>query len=90
MCVAFLNVFGLVAHEHLLSPYNPRLDNSVNLQALTNSAHKTADDSLLNTTPSNVLREHSLSIYTNIKPDSTFAAKERRLPRRLSGKESTC
>lgn len=47
MSVAFLNVFGLVAHEHLLSLYNPRLENSINLQALTTSAHKTADNSLL-------------------------------------------
>lgn len=47
MCVAFLNVFGLVALEHLLSLYNLRLENSITLQALTNSAHKTADNSLL-------------------------------------------
>ena len=47
MCVAFLNVFGLFAHEHLLPLCNPRLENSINLQALTNSAHKTADNSLL-------------------------------------------
>lgn len=47
MCVAFLNVFGLVAHEHLLSLYNTRLENSINLQASTNAAYKTADNSLL-------------------------------------------
>lgn len=47
MSVAFLSVFGLVAHEHLLSLYNWRQENSTNLQALTTSAHKTADNSLL-------------------------------------------
>lgn len=47
MSAAFLSVFGLVAHEHLLSFYNQRLENSINLQTLTTSAHKTAANSPL-------------------------------------------
>lgn len=46
MSVAFPSVFGLDAHEHLLSLYNPRLENSTNLQTVTTSVHKTADNSV--------------------------------------------
>ena len=71
MSVAFLNVFGLVAHEHLLPLYNPNWRIASICRHLQPLLTKHQTTLCWNIAPSSVLREQSLSAH------STLAAKER-------------